>query len=215
MYIIISGLKSRAFRLPNHQARLTPNIRGGFLIMPNNQPSSEYLAGSSTDYQQALDDFGITELLETLSHFQDADFDAQELHLEPEELDSIAALLINQLTGSLNGKLMSGYLNAHRHGNVDVFSHPITLEFPQSASLPSDFPNSAPKPRFEFGVMVVIVTPGGSEWGVVIGRFYNYAAHRCCWMWHYILWLEQTSLSASWVVAATAWEEDLKAYGEE
>jgi hypothetical protein len=182
--------------------------------MPNNQPSSEYLAGSSCAYQQALDDFGITELLETLSHFQDADFDAQELHLEPEELDSIAALLINQLTGSLNGKLMSGYFNAHRHGNADVFSRPITLEFPQSASLPSDFPNSAPKPRFEFGVMAVIVTPGGSESGIVIGHFYNYAAHRCCWMWRYILWLEQASLSASWVVAAIAWEEDLQAKGE-
>ena len=40
--------------------------------MPNNQPSSEYLAGSSCAYQQALDDFGIIELLELLSHFQTA-----------------------------------------------------------------------------------------------------------------------------------------------
>jgi hypothetical protein len=165
-------------------------------------------------YQQALDDFGITELLETLSNFKDADFDAHSLHLEPEELDSLAAILIAQLTASLNGKLLGGYLNAHRHGNADVFSRPITLEFPQSASLPSDFPNSAPKPRFEFGVMVVIVTPSGSEWGTVIGRFYSYAPHRCCWMWRYILWLDSASSSAAWVVAATAWEEDLQAKGE-
>jgi hypothetical protein len=183
--------------------------------MPNNQPSPEYLAGNSTAYQQALEDFGITELLKVLSYFQDADFDAKELHLEPEELDSLAAILINQLTGSLSGKLISGYLNAHRHGNADVFSHPITLEFPQSASLPSDFPNSAQTPRFDFGVMVAIVTAGGSEWGIVIGRFYNYAAHRCRWMWRYILWLDQSSLSAAWVVAATAWEEDLARNGEE
>lgn len=183
--------------------------------MPNNQPSSEYLTGSSHAYQQALDDFGITELLEVLSHFQDADFDAKELHLEPEELDSLAAILIQQLTGSLNGKLLGGYLNAHRHGNADVFAHPITLEFPQSANLPSDFPHSAPEPRFEFGEMVVIVTPGGSEWGTVIGRFYNYAAHRCYWMWRYILWLDRASLSAAWVVAATTWEEDLARIGEE
>ncbi len=165
-------------------------------------------------YQQALDDFGITELLETLSNFKDADFDAHSLYLEPEELDSLAAILIGQLTASLNGKLVSSYLNAHRHGNADVFSRPITLEFPQSASLPSDFPNNAPKPRFEFGVMVVIVTPGGSEWGIVIGRFYSYAPHRCCWMWRYILWLDSASSSAAWVVATTAWEEDLQAKGE-
>jgi hypothetical protein len=180
--------------------------------MPNNQPSSESLAGSSCAYQQALDDFAITELLETLSHFQDTDFDAQQLHLEPEELDSIAALLIHQLTLSLNGKLLSGYLNAHRHGSTDVFTHPITLEFPQSASLPSDFPNSAPAPQFEFGTIVAV---NSSEWGIVIGRFYNYAAHRCCWMWRYILWLDSASSSAAWVVAATAWEEDLQAKGEE
>ncbi|MBD2016591.1 hypothetical protein H6F96_21800 [Microcoleus sp. FACHB-53] len=165
-------------------------------------------------YQQALSDFGITELLETLSNFKDADFDAHSLHLEPEELDSLAAILIGQLTASLNGKLVSGYLNAHRYGNADVFSRPITLEFPQSASLPSDFPNSTPKPRFEFGVMVVIVSPSGSEWGIVIGRFYSYAPHRCCWMWRYILWLDSASSSAAWVVAATAWEEDLRAKGE-
>ena len=165
-------------------------------------------------YQQALSDFGITELLEKLSHFKDADFDAHSLHVEPEELDSLAAILIGQLTASLNGKVVSSYLNAHRHGNADVFNRPITLEFPQSASLPSDFPNSAPNPRFEFGVMVVIVSPSGSEWGIVIGRFYSYAPHRCCWMWRYILWLDSASSSAAWVVAATAWEEDLQAKGE-
>lgn len=165
-------------------------------------------------YQQALSDFGITELLETLSNFKDTDFDAHSLHLEPEELDSLAAILIGQLTASLNGKLLGSYLNAHRHGNTDVFLSPITLEFPQSASLPSDFPNSAPNPRFEFGGMAVIVTPSGSEWGIVIGRFYSYAPHRCCWMWRYILWLDSASSSAAWVVATTAWEEDLQAKGE-
>ena len=183
--------------------------------MPNYQPSPEYLAGSSHAYQQALEDFGITLLLEKLSNFQDADFDATQLHLEPEEIDSIAALLIQQLTGNLKGKLLGGYLNAHRHGSADVFSHPITLEFPQSASLPSDFPNSVQAPRFEFGNQVVIVTAASSEQGVVIGRFYNYAPHRCCWMWRYILWLDSTSSSAAWVVAATAWEEDLARIGEE
>ena len=167
-------------------------------------------------YQQALSDFGITELLEKLSHFKDADFDAQWLHPEPEELDSLAALLIQQLTNSLNGKLISSYLNAHRHGNSDVFTSPISLEFPQSVSLPSDFPDSALPPRFLYGDRVRLVPVSGDiESGVVIGRFYNYAAHRCRWMWCYILWLSQASFSASWLVAITAWEEDLEPEVEE
>jgi hypothetical protein len=77
--------------------------------MPKNQPSPEYLAGSSHAYQQALDDFSITELLETLSNFKDADFNAHSHHLEPEELDSLAAILIGQLTASLNGKLVIAF----------------------------------------------------------------------------------------------------------
>ncbi len=167
-------------------------------------------------YQQALSDFGITELLEKLSHFQDTDFDAQWLHPEPEELESVAALLIQQLTNSLNSKLISGYLNAHRHGNSDVFSSPISLEFPQSVSLPSDFPDSALPPHFLYGDRVRLVPVSGDrEWGVVIGRFYNYAAHRCRWMWRYILWLDQASFSASWIVATTAWEEELEPEVEE
>ena len=167
-------------------------------------------------YQQALEDFGITELLEKLSHFQDADFDAQPLHPEPEELDSVAALLIQQLTNSLNGKLISSYLKAYRHGNSDVFSSPISIEFPQSVSLPSGFPDSALPPHFLYGDRVRLVPVSGDrEWGVVIGRFYNYAAHRCRWMWRYILWLDKASFSASWIVATTAWEEDLEPEVEE
>jgi hypothetical protein len=167
-------------------------------------------------YQQALEDFGITKLLEKLSRFQDSDFETQWLHPEPEELESVAALLIQQLTNSLNSKLISGYLNAHRHGNSDVFSSPISLEFPQLVSLPADFPDSALPPHFLYGDRVRLVPVcGDREWGVVIGRFYNYAAHRCRWMWRYILWLDQTSFSASWIVATTAWEEDLEPEVEE
>ncbi len=183
--------------------------------MPKNQPLPKSLAANSHAYQEALDDFGITDLLEKLSHFKDANFEAQWLHLEPEELDSLAAILIQQLTTSLNGKLISSYLNTIRHGNSDVFSSPISLEFPLSVSLPSNFPDGALSPRFLYGDKVRLLPVGSeSEWGVVIGRFYSYAPHRCCWMWRYILWLDSASSSAAWVVAATAWEEDLQAKGE-
>jgi hypothetical protein len=171
------------------------------------------IAAYPDGYQQALDDFGITELLEKLSNFSDADFDSQRLHLEPEELDSIAAILIQQLIDRLNGKLIGSYLNAIRRGSAEGLSSPISLEFPQSASLPADFPDCAPTPRFGYGEKVRWVPIGdGSEWGAIVGRFYNYASHRCCWMWRYIVWLDRASLSAAWVAVTTAWEDDLAPY---
>ena len=161
-------------------------------------------------YKQALDDFGIRELLSKLSTYSDADFDAGLMHLEEQELESLAAILIGQLTQTLNGKLIASYLNAIRHGNLDLFNCPINLEFPQTVDLPSSFPDSALPPRFLYGDKLRIVPLGSdTESGVVIGRFYNYAAHRCRWMWCYILWLSPGSFSASWLVATTAWEEDL------
>lgn len=200
--------------------------------MPNYADSNEAKCGASKTfqpqvdkayaqvyqdgYQQALSDFGITELLEKLSNFSDNDFNAQWLYKEPGELDSLAAILIQQLINNLNGKLIGGYLNAIRHGNSDVFEAPISLEFPQSVRLPSNFPDSTLSPHFLYGDKVRLVpVSSSSEWGVVIGRFYSYAAHRCSWMWCYILWLDQASFSASWVVATTVWEEDLEPYAPE
>ncbi len=167
-------------------------------------------------YQQALADFGIKQLLSKLSTHTDADFDAGLMHLEEQELESLAAILIGQITQTLNGKLIASYLNAVRHGNLDLFNCPINLKFPQTVDLPSNFPDSALPPRFLYGDKLRIVPLGSdTESGVVIGRFYNYAAHRCRWMWCYILWLDQASFSASWLVAITAWEEDLEAEAEE
>jgi hypothetical protein len=167
-------------------------------------------------YQQALDDFGIRQLLSKLNTYSDADFDAGFIHLEEQELESLAAILIGQLTQTLNGKLIASYVNAIRHGNLDLFNCPINLEFPQTVDLPSSFPDSALPPRFLYGDKLRIVPLGSdTESGVVIGRFYNYAVHRCRWMWCYILWLDPTSFSASWLVAITAWEEDLGAEIEE
>lgn len=154
--------------------------------------------------------------MEKLSNFSDNDFKAQWLYKEPGELDSLAAILIQQLINNLNGKLIGGYLNAMRHGHSDVFKAPISLEFPQSVRLPSKFPDNTLSPHFLYGDKVRLVpVSSSSEWGVVIGRFYSYAAHRCRWMWRYIIWLDQASFSAPWVVATTAFEEDLEPYALE
>ncbi len=41
-------------------------------------------------YQQALDDFGINDLLSHLSNYSDADFSAALMNLEEQELESLA-----------------------------------------------------------------------------------------------------------------------------
>jgi hypothetical protein len=41
----------------------------------------------SVSYQQALCDFGITELIEVLTNFCDPDFDVARMHLEEQELE--------------------------------------------------------------------------------------------------------------------------------
>jgi len=167
-------------------------------------------------YQQALDDFGIKQLLSKLNTYPDAEIEAGLMHLEEQEMESLAAILIGQLTQTLNGKLIASYLNAIRHGNLDLLNCPINVEFPQAVYLPSSFPDSALPPRFLYGDKLRIVPlDSDTESGVVIGRFYNYAAHRCRWMWCYILWLSPGSFSASWLVATIAWEEDLEAEIEE
>ena len=58
-------------------------------------------------YQQALDDFGITQLLAKLSNYSDADFDSAWIQPQQQELENLAAILISQLTDSINGKLIA------------------------------------------------------------------------------------------------------------
>jgi len=164
------------------------------------------------DYQQALEDFCLTDLLDQLSNFSDADFKAFQMNLMPEELSWLGAILIQQLTNSLNGKHISGCLNAIRHGEEDVLPTPINLEVqPSPVVLPSRFPNGE-TPRYTDGTRLKWILPNSrtTDWGRTIGRFYAYASHRCCWSWKYVILLDSKSPSAAWVMADTAWEEDLE-----
>lgn len=158
-------------------------------------------------YQQALDDFGIIELQQKLSLFTS-------IKLEEEELDSLVVLLLQQLTTNLNQHLIADYLNAIRRRDKDVICglNPITIkEISQPISLPDNFLNSAPPPRFLYGNKVRwIPASGNSDWGIILGRFYAYARHRCQWGWKYIVLLDKNSPSSGCVVADTAWEEDIE-----
>ncbi|QSJ18325.1 hypothetical protein JYQ62_05790 [Nostoc sp. UHCC 0702] len=58
------------------------------------KPVSDQWRNSQSDRtdadHQALDDFGITQLLTHISNYSDSEFDASKLHLTEEELESIA-----------------------------------------------------------------------------------------------------------------------------
>lgn len=163
-------------------------------------------------YEQALDDFGITELRSHLSNYADADFNAALMNLEEQELETLAAILIQRLTKNLKGKLIASYLNAIRHGDSDVICDPINLEIPPpSIDLPANFPNSV-TPCYQEGDRVRWRSlTNNTDWGIVIGRYYTYAQHQCSWAVCYLVWLNEDSPSAAWTVTDTAWEEDLEA----
>jgi hypothetical protein len=161
-------------------------------------------------YLQALDDFGITELLAKLSNY-----------CHQEEQESLAAVLISQLTQSIDTELIANYLSAIAGGTAQsaialshVFPVPglINQKFsPASVDLPVDFPDTGKTPRFLYGDKLRWrSSESDSDWGIVIGRFYSFAPHRCSWTWCYLIWLSQDSASAAWTLADIAWEEDLE-----
>jgi hypothetical protein len=158
-------------------------------------------------YQQALDDFGIIPLLQKLILLAPN-------RLDVEERESLAALLIEQLTSSLNSSRITQCLKAIQQGDGGVTSDLVASEFNALSSsiiLTEDFPHNSPNAYFKLGDRVQWKPVGEpTDWGTVIGRFYAYAQHRCRWSWKYLIWLAQDSPSTVWTVADTAWEEDLQ-----
>ncbi|TAG15656.1 MAG: hypothetical protein EAZ39_19990 [Oscillatoriales cyanobacterium] len=77
------------------------------------EPSSD---GSefSRGYQQALDDFGISQLRSKIRSYSDSDFDALRMQLKQKELNRLAAHLIEELVANLKGSLIASYLNTLR-----------------------------------------------------------------------------------------------------
>jgi len=98
----------------------------------------------------------------------------------------------------------------------DVLSRLLIREIAQpSLSLPANFPNVM-LPRYKDGQLVCWIEENeSSDWGIVIGRFFNNAPHLKRWSWCYLIWLDKNSPSAAWIVADTAWEDDLKLFEEE
>jgi hypothetical protein len=160
-------------------------------------------------YQQALEDFEIPQLLTRLKTYSDANFDAAWMNLTNSELESLAAILIRELTNNLQGKVIAGYLNAIRHASTDIPSVHLTFP-PLSIELPANFPD-VQNPRYLYGDKLRWIPHGEkTDWGIAIGRFYSFAPHRCAWMWSYLIWFDKLSPSSPWTVADIAWESDLE-----
>ncbi|NJM64031.1 MAG: hypothetical protein HC849_34070 [Oscillatoriales cyanobacterium RU_3_3] len=71
---------------------------------------SEYTRG----YQQALIDFGITQLLSNIRDYSDADFDAASARMTQQELESVAVFAILRVGTNLKGSSIARYLNTLR-----------------------------------------------------------------------------------------------------
>ena len=165
-------------------------------------------------YQQALDDFAINNLLSCLKEFSganDIDSDTAWMNLTESEIESLAAVLIKQLTTNLKDKAIIGYLNAMRHGSTNLPPSLVHLTFPPpSIDLPANYPN-VQTPRFLYGDKLRWIPDSDkTDWGIAIGRFYSFAPHLCAWTWCYLIWLDKLSPSSAWTVADIAWENDLE-----
>ncbi|MCC3517481.1 MULTISPECIES: hypothetical protein [unclassified Microcoleus] len=77
---------------------------------------SEYTRG----YQQALNDFGVTQLLSGIRSYSDDDFDADRAQLTQQELESFAVFLILRVGANLNGSAIARYLNTLRKADSPI-----------------------------------------------------------------------------------------------
>lgn len=172
------------------------------MVKPVGTTSNSY--GKS---QQFEDDFGINKLLSHLRSHVDTD----SINIEEQELKTLAKMMIEGLTESLDSKQITNYLHTLRQGNSEPYQDDLNLEIPAPTTKAKDnFPINT-KPLYQGGDRVRWQSPYSDyDWGVVIGSFYAYARHNCQWGIYYLVWLDVQSPSADWVVADTAWEEDLE-----
>ena len=79
-------------------------------------------------YQQALDDFGITQLLSRIRSYSDDDFDATGARMTQPEIESFAVFLILRVGANLNGSTIARYLNTLRKANSPVIADRPAIE---------------------------------------------------------------------------------------
>jgi hypothetical protein len=174
----------------------------------------KFLQSEPPGYLKALEDFGVTELMQTLAR-------EGARGCEFQQLSSLTALLIKHLACTLDCDWLSAYRYAVQMGRAQEVSRILAMgkSLPLPADSPAFFLEAQPS-RYRFGEVLRWIPLEDEEialidWGIVIGRFYGYAPERCRWMWCYLLLLDPDSPSARWCVVDTAWENDLERFDDE
>ena len=85
---------------------------------------SEYTRG----YQQALNDFGITQLLSGIRSYSDEDFEADRARMTGPEIESFAVFLILRVGANLKGSTIARYLNTLRKANSPTIADRPAIE---------------------------------------------------------------------------------------
>jgi hypothetical protein len=85
---------------------------------------SEYTRG----YQQALNDFGITQLLSGIRNHSDADFEADRACMTQQEIESFAVFLILRVGANLKGSTIARYFNTLRKANSPTIADRPAIE---------------------------------------------------------------------------------------
>lgn len=84
-------------------------------------------------YQQALNDFGITQLLSGIRSYSDDDFDATGACMTGPELESFGVFLILRVGANLKGSTIARYLNTLRKANSPTISDRPAIELNSNA----------------------------------------------------------------------------------
>ena len=181
------------------------------------QPTFHTCSDRCQKYHQALHDFKVTELIDTTKTLFNTGVEAEWMHFEEPDMESLAVLLIQQLTLMLQSQSTDQSLWMLKDDGQAIADLPaFELKPPQSfKALPEWFPEESSNPKFADGAVVRWNSfPEHSEiqTGIVLGHFYAYARHQRQWTWKYLVWLKQPVCQ---VVTDTAWETDLEILSEE
>ncbi len=125
---------------------------------------SEYTRG----YQQAVNDFGITQLLSGIRNYSDEDFDATGARMTQPELESFAVFLILRVGANLKGSTIARYLKTLRKANSPVITDRPAIEL--NSNLRSKTPEESKEGDRHYWAIVRIL-PNAEHY--TIARFVN------------------------------------------